>query len=165
MVTTMPSIQSQSSPALEYQLKAVFLYNFTHFVDWPADAFDSQYSPFVIGIVGNDPFRSYLDEAVANERLGSHIIRVERYANVQDIKPCHILFIGSNDPDEVRQILKKVSGKRVLTVGDSPNFAKWGGMIRFYTEASKIRLHINNSVAKSEKLKISSKLLRVAQVI
>lgn len=158
-------INAQTNYAQEYQVKAVFLYNFTHFIDWPKEAFESQYTPFVIGIIGNDPFGPFIETTIEGERIGSHVIRSQRFRSISEIKDCHILYIASKDPDEIKNILEMVEGKNILTVGDTPNFTRWGGMIRFFTEQGKIRLQINNTVAKAEGLKISSKLLRVAQVI
>lgn len=160
-----PSLMSQSSFASEYQVKAVFLFNFSHFVDWPESAFDNPYSTFVIGIIGDDPFGPYLAAAVEQERIGSHIIRVERYRSIQEITKCHILYIGSKDPEEIKHILAAAKGHKILTVGDTPNFIRFGGMIRFYTEQGRIRLNINNTLARQTGLRISSKLLRVADVI
>ena len=159
-----PYAHAQSATASEYQVKAVFIYNFTHFINWPEKAFDSQYDSFVIGIIGNDPIAQYVETAIANERVGSHVLRFERFNSIEDIGKCHILYVASKDPDEIREILEKVNGKNILTVGDTPNFVRWGGMVRFYTEEGRIRLQINNTIAKEEGLKISSKLLRVAQV-
>lgn len=156
---------SQTSFASEYQVKAVFLFNFSHFITWPNNAFENQYSTFTIGIIGDDPFGPYIEAAVEGERIGTHVIRVERYASVSEIKNCHILYIATKDPEEIKNILNSVSGRNILTVGDTPNFARWGGMIRFYTEQNKIRLQINNTIARAEGLKISSKLLRVAEVL
>lgn len=155
---------AQTSNASEHQVKAVFLYNFSHFVDWPADAFESPYEFFIIGVIGNDPFGNALEAAVEGERIGTHVIRIQRYDDVSQIRNCHILFVAEHDPDEVRRIINTTSGKPILTVGDTPNFIRWGGMIRFYTEENKIRLQINNTAAKNALLKISSKLLRVSQV-
>lgn len=161
MVTT---VTSQSGNASEYQVKAVFVYNFTHFINWPDIAFESQYDPFIIGIIGNDPITRYLETAIANERVGTHLLKFEKFNSIADIKKCHILYVASKDPDEIKNIIAAVDGRKVLTVGDTPNFLRWGGMIRFHTEEGKIRLQINNTIAKAEGLKISSKLLRVAQV-
>ena len=159
------NVRSQSSSVKEYQIKAVFLYNFTHFINWPEAAFESQYAPFIIGIVGRDPFGPSLEDAVEGERIGSHQIRIKRYNSINEIEKCHILYVGTQDPDEIKAVLKAVARKNILTVGDSPNFIRWGGMIRFYTDQNKIRLQINNSLAKTAGLRISSKLLRVSQVL
>ncbi len=158
------SLKAQTFSASEYQIKAVFIYNFSHFVEWPASSFEKSYSPFVIGILGNNPFGPYLQEAIRNERIGSHIMEVRQFNNVREANNCHILYINLQDPEEIKQTLLAVSGRPILTVGDSPNFLRFGGLVRFFTEESKIRLEINNTVAKSRKLQISSKLLRVATV-
>src|SRR5690349_12852350 len=64
----------------EYDLKAAFLFNFTKFVEWPADAFDSTTAPFTIGIVGDDPFDGGLDDIVANESVHDRKIVVRRFS-------------------------------------------------------------------------------------
>lgn len=160
---SMSAVSAQSGALPENKLKAVFLYNFTRFIDWPAEAFYSSNAPFVIGIIGNDPFGNYIEEAVAGENISGHPIIVKRFQNVKDVA-CHILYINSNDPETTREILSTLSNRSILTVSDQKNFVKWGGMVRFFSEENKIRLQINNSAAKAAQLNISSKLLAVAQV-
>lgn len=147
----------------EYKLKAVFLFNFTQFVEWPASAFPSAGAPFVIGIVGDDPFGMAIEDVVTNERVGSHPLVVQRYHEAKDVKPCHILFINAKDADKAREMLS-VAGSHTLTVSDAEGFVKMGGMIRFVTENNRIRLQIYPDAAKSAELQVSSKLLRVAEI-
>ena len=66
-------------PAAEYQVKAAYLFNFGQFVEWPPQAYDSPSAPFVIGVVGEDPFGKTLDEVVAGESLGGHPLVVRRF--------------------------------------------------------------------------------------
>ncbi|HKR05754.1 MAG TPA: YfiR family protein [Bacteroidia bacterium] len=153
----------QNKTAPEYQVKAVFLYNFTQFIEWPPSSFKEPDDPFIIGIIGDDPFGSYLDETVAGERFGTHPIKIQRYNDVKNISNCQILYISSDDVETTKKILSAVSGKGVLTVSDVPNFYKWGGTVRFFTENNKIRLQINVDLSKAEELDISSKLLNVAK--
>jgi hypothetical protein len=63
----------------EYQVKAIFLFNFSHFVDWPAEAFKSPTEPFIIGVLGADPFGPRLDEAVRGEHIAGHPLVVRRF--------------------------------------------------------------------------------------
>ena len=151
------------TPTKEYQVKAVFLFNFSQFVKWPPAAFSNSNAPFIIGIVGHDPFGSYIDETVAGEKMMGHPIKILRCENKEDIKDCHILFIDDNESE--REVISTLDNRSVLTVSDEADFAKHGGMIRFFTENNKIRLEINISAAKAAKLEISSKLLRVAQIV
>lgn len=159
------SLQGQNYPSREDQVKAVFLFNFTQFVEWPATAFNGPGSDFVIGIVGKDPFGSYLDETVQGEKMMDHPLKVRRFTDVKEIQHCHLLFIGEEDPQKIRGILSVLTRRNILTVSDSTGFATSGGMIRFFTKDNKTKLQINPSVAKAAELNISSKLLRVAEII
>jgi hypothetical protein len=161
----MPTASAQSGGAREYQVKAVFLFNFAEFVDWPPSAFPSPQSPLIIGVLGDDPFGPYLDEAVQNERVNDRPLVIHRYRRVEDIAECHILFIGLRQPEQIQDAISGLKGRSILTVGDADGFSKLGGMIRFVVENSRIRLRINLTAAKAAGLTISSKLLRPAEVV
>jgi len=153
--------QSPASP--EYEVKAVFLFNFTQFVQWPANSFPTDQAPLVIGILGEDPFGSYLKETVLGEKANGHAMTIQHYNNVEEIKTCHILFInlpGTN----VEQVVEGLKGRNILTVSDAPDFLRHGGMVRFFTRNNKIQLQINLDPSKEANLVISSKLLRLAEI-
>jgi hypothetical protein len=149
----------------EYQVKAVFLFNFSQFVDWPQPAFEDQRSPLVICVLGSDPFGHGLDEIVQGETVNGRPLSVERPGRADDTDACHILFIGRSERDNLPQILTALQGRSVLTVGDFDGFARSGGVIRFVTVGNKIRLHVNLEAAKAANLTISSKLLRPAHIV
>ena len=160
-----PLFQSQTTPLPEYKIKAVFLFNFTQFVEWPANAFNKEDDPFVIGILGKDPFGSYIDNAIADEKMGTHPITIVRYNNVSEVNNCQMLFISSNDDESLLEILSLLSNRSILTVSDAPGFVQAGGVIGFITLKNKIKLQVNLNAAKTANLNISSKLLSVAEII
>lgn len=149
----------------EYQVKAVFLFNFTQFVEWPADAFAHASAPLVIGVLGEDPFGAYLDETVRGETVNGRPLIVARYRRIQEIGDCQMLFISRSETERLEQILASLVGKPVLTVGDVEEFARRGGMIDLATVSGKIQLRINLEAAKAARLTMSSKLLRPAKVV
>jgi hypothetical protein len=155
----------QSPRASEYQVKAVFLFNFVQFVDWPAPPAADSERPLVIGILGNDPFGPFLDETVHGERLGSRPIQLRRFHQIADIEECHVLFISRSESDRLPEILSVLKNRPVLTVSDGDAFADHGGMIQFVTDKSRIRLRINLEAAQAANVTISSKLLRVAEIV
>jgi hypothetical protein len=160
-----PSLAAQTGGPTEYQVKAVFLFNFAQFVEWPADAFSSPTAPLVIGVLGDDPYGDFLDQTVRREHLGGRSFQVRRYQSVDEIKTCHILFISRPDADRPEEILAGLKRRPLLTVSDADGFAQRGGMIRFVTERSRIRLQLNLEAAEAAHLAISSKLLRVAEIV
>ena len=149
----------------EYPLKAVFLLNFAQFTDWPTNAFDAPDSPFVIGVLGDDPFGALLDDAVRDEMVNGRKFIVERYHHVEDIKICHILFISQSETRRLDKIVADLKRKSILTVSDIDDSAYRGVCVRFITENNKIRLRINTDSVKEANLTMSSKLLRVAEII
>lgn len=156
-------VAAQNRSASEFQVKAVFLYNFTQFIDWPDSALGTAGEPFIIGIIGDDPFGSYLDDVVAGEKIGDHPILVIRIQNVRQVQICHMLYVSNPNQEHVEDILLYAGKRNILTVGEAPQFCRMGGIVRFYTEENKIRLEINVARAKEAQLNISSKLLSLAK--
>jgi hypothetical protein len=152
----------KAQPTPSYQVKAAFLYNFSQFVEWPRNSFNGRSAPFVIGILGQDPFGSYLKELVEGEKAGDRRIIIKKFSSIAEVSDCHILFV--NIPDGAEAI-KALRFKSILTVSDEQNFARNGGMVRFFTDNNKIRLQINIAAARAANLTISAKLLRVAEIV
>lgn len=150
-----------SAPASEYQVKAAFLFNFVSFVEWPANAFDDANTPYVIGVLGQDPFGSYLDETVRGERVNSRPLVVQHYRQASEVKQCHVLFISRSESEQLDQIVASLKSRKILTVTDAVG-GNSGVIIRFVTEGNRIRFKIDVQAAKVANLIISSKLLRLA---
>lgn len=156
--------QAQSKPPLEYQVKAAFLFNFTRFIHWPTAAYASPDAPFVIGILGNDPFGTYLDDLVNGELADGHRIIVHRYTDGSDMSGCQLLFIEMNDPAKLKATLSQAVHQDMLTVSDMDNFIRLGGMVRFFKDDTRIKIEIRLAAAKAAQLEISAKLLQVAKI-
>jgi len=148
----------------EQQLKAVFVFNFSHFVQWPPAAFASATEPFVIGVLGNDAFAAQVEEAVRDEHLDAHPLQVQRYGRVDDIRDCRILYIDRSQGAQLDRVLALLDHHGTLTVSDVDDAARHGIIIQLATEEHRIRLVINAEQARSAGLTISSNLLRLARV-
>jgi hypothetical protein len=155
------------SPAAldEYQVKAVFLFNFGQFVEWPQHAYDTPNAPFVICVLGQDPFGKTLDDVVRGESVGSRSLVVRRLGEARESSGCNILFVGRQDSEHLDDALAAVRGHSVLTVTDVEGAERQGAIIVLFNENNRIRMRINVAAARENHLVISSKLLRPAQVI
>ena len=158
-------VASAAAPVSEYQLKAVFLFNFAHFVEWPPAALPHDSAPFVIGVVGKDPFGGSLDEVLRGENVNRHPLAVERYQSAAEIGDCQILFIPASEFGHLDAILTALKGKSTLTVTDADNPAVRGVIIGLVKRDNRIRLRIDLQAAKAGNLTISSKLLRPAEIV
>jgi hypothetical protein len=149
----------------EYQVKAVFLFNFAQFVEWPASSFTNETSPIVIGIAGDDPFGPVLDEVVRGETVRGRKIVIKRLSPVEDSRTCHILFIARSAASHAKELLQSLKNAPVLTVGEVETFCERGGMINFVRQDKNIRLEVNRTAAEEAGVKISSRLLNLARQV
>lgn len=158
-----PTRVAQATTVPEYELKAVFLFNFAQFVDWPPTVFPDASAPIVIGILGADPFGPYLDEVVQGEQVKGRPIIVKRFHTVEDIDGCQILFVNLDKPLSARSEAS-LAGRGVLTVSDA-GVASPTTMIQFVSVRNRLRLRIDAESAGAAGLTISSKLLRAAEIV
>src|SRR5690606_18817644 len=147
----------------EYEVKAVYIYNFAHFIKWSDSAFEQPDSPFVIGVLGGNVFDSHLEEVIKDEKIQDHPIQIKYFKNIKEVQNCHILFINKSYRISLQDVYTRISSP-VLTISDANNFTESSGMIRFYTEDQKIKFEINAEAVAASGLEVSSKLLRIAKL-
>lgn len=178
-------------PIIMAGVKSAYIYNFTKFVRWPDNKFANDESPFRVGIIGNDPFGEVIDKAfkgktVAGKNKNSPDRRIEIIriiiveseedksdnpnafilpVTTEDLENYHILFIGDSLSEHFQEISEVATEANVLTVGDHVQFTEQKGMIELVLDDNRIKLHINFERIKKTKLSVSSKLLKVADIV
>lgn len=156
---------AQDTGALEYKVKAGFLFNFAKFVEWPSESMPDGKSPIVIGIVGTDPFGKILDDALNGQRIDDRpfiVRRLTRPGDLSEWTACHLVFIARSEQGNVAEILRRVGELPILTISEHPQFVEQGGIIRFLYEQKRISFEVNLDAARLARLKINSNLLKVA---
>lgn len=148
----------------EHTLKAGFLVNFSQFATWPAAALPAG-KPFIIGVVGADPFGSALDAVVDGVDVGGRPIRVHRLASADDPRQCHLLFVAAINSKDLQQVVERLGNAPILTVGDGSGFIEAGGMVAFRVENNRVRFDVNAHAAKRAGLALSSQMLEFARVV
>ena len=147
----------------EYQVKAAFLLNFTKFIEWPSEAFETADSPLSICILGDDPFGNALDQSVEGETVGSRKITVQRLPRAPAPKSCQVLFISKSEKG-VPDLLASL-GTGVLTVSDRDGFLREGGIISLVIENRHVRFDVSQRAATKALLTMSARMLNVARIV
>ena len=155
---------AQHPPSREFQIKAAFLYNFTKFIEWPAETFPDGEVPITICTLGESPVGVAL-QYVKDKSVKGRALITKRLQSVRELHPCHLLFVSSTEKERLSEILEVLKDSSVLTVGEIEGFTQSGGIINFAIRKNRIRFEINADAAMQAGLKISSKLLKLATVV
>jgi len=149
----------------EYEVKAAFLFNFVKFIDWPSACHLNATSPILVGVVGKDPFGDALESVIGQKKVKGRNLTIRRYQDIADIDSCHVLFIAESESSRLDRVFDHLNGRSVLTVSDMDAFTQRGGIIQLYVKANKVRFEINLDSAENINLKISAKLLNLAETV
>ncbi len=141
------------------EVEAAYLYNFGKFVRWPEDR---ARGPLLICVAGQRSFAQTLTRLVSGENIDDRALDVRLLSHNQKLQDCSILFISTADRDQTDDLLRKVAGRPVLTVSDTPDFLAHGGIIQFLLMQSHVRFSVNLASANHNGLDLSSELLKVA---
>ncbi|MGH9321312.1 MAG: YfiR family protein [Vicinamibacteria bacterium] len=152
---------AQEAKPSEYEVKAVYLYNFGKFTQWPAGA--AAGASFDICVLGDDPFGPLLDATISGETLDGKRAVAKRIKRAEAAASCRILFISGSEKGRLDRILKALENKSVLTVSDIALFSRRGGMIELVEEEARIRFEVNLAAATRAGLTLRSELLKVAR--
>ena len=159
-----PFARAEDLHVEEYKVKAAFLYNFVKFVEWPDAAFEDASAPFVLAVVGSDPFGRHLDDLQGKTVKGRPIV-VRRAASLQALGSFHVLFVPSAGTPDLESVLPAAEAMGALTVGDGPGFRARGGMIELVRDGDRVGFEVNLDAARRAGLTISSKLLTLAKLV
>lgn len=158
--------RADDDAALGDKVKAAFLVKFPLFFEWPASATNAAPgAAFAIGILGKDPFGSFFDDAVKDQKVFGRPVRVRRAGNISELAGCQVIFFSSSESAHFDELLHALEGKPVLTVADEAGFCLRGGMVNFYKEEGKVRFEINPAAAEKAGLKPAVRLLKLAKIV
>ena len=114
----------------EDQTTAAQIYSFTKFIDWPAKKFLSAASPFIIGVYGSDEITDFLRESFQSRRIKDRPVEIRHLSNKAELVACHLVFVSRTERDRLGAVLYEMRHENLLSVGESDNFLKSGGVIR-----------------------------------
>ena len=164
MAATVPHVQAQGTVADEYQVKAAFLFNFAKFVEWRGETFKAADDPIAICVLGQDPFSGALEDLVRDKTVAGRPFVVHQVSSIPQAMKCQIVFVTASERKRVRSILDELKGHSILTVGEAEGFTANGGVINFKLKDARVRIEIDPGAAERAKLRISSKLLSLAEI-
>lgn len=150
---------------LEYKVKAAFLFNFVKFTQWPTNRFAPPTPAILIGCLAEDPCAPLLARALEGKSLNGQPIRLVTFQDGDDLRKCHLFFVGRTRKSQIDDVLTRLNQAPVLTVSEVEQFGQRGGMINFFLHERTFRFEINLEAAERAHLRISSDLSSMATLV
>jgi hypothetical protein len=147
----------------EDEVKAAYVYYFAKFVDWPAATFPSPNAPITIGVVGDDEFGNLLGKIVKDKTIQEHPIQVRLLKWPAELRSFQMVFVGSFEQKRFYQISESLKDRPVLTITETEDSSQIKGIMNLFVEGEKVQFEVNIAEAEKARLRISSKLLRLAR--
>jgi hypothetical protein len=165
LLGTTPEAHAEEIAFDEYQVKAAFLFNLAKFVEWPPAAFEDSTDPITICVAGQSSFGSTLEEMIPGKRVGTRGFAIRRLLDTQRTGVCKILFLSASEWKRTRTLPAALKSTSILTVGETDDFIAGGGIVNLRLEGSRIRIQVSLDAAEGTGLRISSKLLALAEIV
>lgn len=152
--------QSVSAPAL----KAAFVFNFAKFTEWPLDALPSGRT-IVFCVVGDAEVAAALEQTMKDGAIDGHPLLAKSLRHDEPLRDCHVLYVGVSDPVVTANLLSRAKTAPVFTVGIAEAFAARGGIGQLILENGRMRFAMNIASAQRARLRLSSRLLSLAEIV
>jgi YfiR/HmsC-like len=161
------ALDAQTSPYTPYQHKALYLFNFAKYTEWPKGAFKDETSAFVLGILGDDPFGSNID-IIRGKTIKGRKLVVKNYRSIEEVKDCHLLFICCSETNNLDHVLRALENTSTLTIAEADGFIEHQGMINLVVEqktpgSQVVSFDINKAATERANLKLDTQLLKLAR--
>lgn len=156
-----PAIAADSSLP---SVKAAFAYNFVKLTAWPDARFAGPTSPLQVCVIKGDLMEEPLRASLAGKPAGARMIGVRQVGPDDSFATCHVLYLGTLMAPRYGALMGRAVGKGVLVIDEGAQFSWPDGMIRLYTEQSRMRFEINLEALERARLKVDPRLIRLAKI-
>lgn len=156
---------AESDVSIEYRVKAAFVYQIAGYVEWPDTAFPRRDTPVTIAVLGAEALAEELTRIVPGRRINNRPIAVRRLQDGASLDGVHILFVGHERRSQIANLAQKAREHGVLLVTESEGVLAEGSMVNFIVVEGRVRFEVGLDAARRSGLKLSSRLLAVAQQV
>lgn len=146
----------QMAEAQNEKFKALFMYNFTKYLEWPASASQGD---FVITVLGDSPIVDELNVIAQKKQIGFQNLKVKQSGSPAQIPPSQIVYIPSDRTDQIKQVLEKVSDSSTLVITDAVGAIGKGAGINYIVQGEKQKFEISESNISARGIKVGAALL------
>lgn len=152
-----PKIQAQDE-----KFKALFMYNFTKYIEWPAN---KRNGDFIIGIWGKSPVKDEIAIIAEKKTVGSQKIVVKEINSIEGCQACHMIYIPEKYSEDIKSIVDQLKNKGVVIITDKQGMAQTVSGINYVKKDGKQLFEINKKHLDDQGVKVNSSLLSLGIVV
>ncbi len=135
------------------KIKAVFLYNFTRYFEWPSA---KKTGNFIIHVVGkNEALMKELTKMAESKTVGNQKMEVINTPEFDPKAKPHMLFLLPDVSKSLSDATSKLKGKGALIIAENKDAAKSGAAINFVIIENKQKFEYSKNSAVKAGLKTS----------
>lgn len=151
----------------EQRIKAQFIMKVAEYLEWPASSpVVDKSKPFVIGVLGKAGFERFLEAELLNiPSLKGKPVQLLLAIGVSRVDKCDIVFITATEQDRMEDLLVYLRGKPILTLGDTPEYAKKGVMFNLQVKQGKLSFELNLKTLRAAGLQVESRVQARAVIV
>ncbi len=153
---------SVTARAQDEKFKALFMYNFTKYIEWPQA---KQSGDFVIGVIGNSAIVDELNVIAQKKTVGAQAIKVKQVSSTEDLTKMHIVYVTEDKSGEASGIAGKIKGRGVVLITDKPGFAQSTSGINYIKKDGKPNFEVSSKHLAEEGVKVSSQLMALGTAV
>lgn len=160
LLTSWVVVRPDQSEEANAKIKAIYIYNFTKYIEWPENY---KQGNFVVGVYGNNSaLLSELNKMASSKTVGSQKFEIKSLTSSAEAAQCHIVFVQPDNSTQLPEIVSKIKSKSTLIVTDKPGLTAKGAGINFVIVENKQRIELNKPNIEKYKLKVASALVEMA---
>ena len=152
----------QLTKAQDEKFEALFIYNFTKYIEWPGE---NQSSEFVITVLGNDDIIHELESISSRMRANNKPIVIKKATSALAIPPTQILFVPKEKSSEIPQVLESIKNRNILLITQKTNACNLGAALNFISKGGNLSFELNRENIEKYGLKVNSQLFPLGTVV
>lgn len=151
-------IAGKLANAQDEKFKALFMYNFTKYLEWPSD---QQKGEFVIGVYGPSQIIQELNIIAEKKTVGNQPIVIKKIIELEDVAKCNILYIPERQSSKIEEIYQKCASRGILIITDKEGMGKTFAGINYIKVNGKQNFEVNRKNIEGKGIKVNSALLEL----
>ncbi len=142
--------------------KALFMFNFAKYIEWPAGTSNNN---FIIAVYGKDDITPELQKLASARKINNKTIIVKTINSPSEAQNANIIFLPESKHGELSKVVAYFNNKPTLIISEKSGACKQGSAINYVTQNGKMKYEVCKYNITSHNLNVDQKLIALGTEI